>query len=357
MVQDLLKARLARFQELERLLADPQVLSDGRSVKAHAKEMAGIKPLVDRYHELEKVQQQIHSTQEILSSKEVQGEMRDLALVEMEELKAKEENLLRELEGLLLEEDPQGQRSAIVEIRAGTGGAEASLFVGDLYRMYTRYAAGQSWQVEMLGLSPTEVGGFKEAIFAVEGEGVFKRLKFERGVHRVQRVPETEAQGRIHTSTVTVAVLPEAEEVDIEIDPKDLKIDVFRSSGPGGQSVNTADSAVRITHVPSGLVVSCQDERSQLKNKAKAMKVLRARLLELKTREQAAQRKEERRAQIGTGDRSEKIRTYNFSDHRVTDHRINLTSYRLEAILNGELDELIRPLLEAERQLRLGVSK
>ncbi len=336
------------------MLADPQVLSDPRQVREYAKEHAGLRSLVELYREYQRVESQIRSTQEILHSRESNTEMRALAESELQDLTASLDRLGRKMEGVLLEDDPVAEKSVIVEIRAGTGGAEASLFAMDLYRMYTRYAAQCSWKVEPLAMAPTEVGGFKEAIFAVEGEGVFRRLKFERGVHRVQRVPATEASGRIHTSTVTVAVLPQAEEVDIQIDPKDIRIDVFRSSGPGGQSVNTTDSAVRIAHLPTGIIVSCQDERSQLKNKAKAMKVLRARLLEQRSQEQAAQRTMERRAQIGTGDRSEKIRTYNFPDRRVTDHRVNFTSYRLEEILSGDLDELISPLLETERQLRLG---
>ena len=355
-MQDLLQGRLKRFEELERLLSDPKVLADSTQVKTLAKERASLKPLIDPYRSFQQVQVQIQSTQEFLS-KEKQGEMHTLAEQELEELKSRSRQLERQLEDLLLEEDPEGDRSVVMEIRAATGGAEASLFAADLYRMYTRYAAILSWKVESLSMNPTEVGGFKEAIFAVEGPGVFKRFKFERGVHRVQRVPETEGSGRIHTSTVTVAVLPQAEELDVQVDPKDLKVDVFRSSGPGGQSVNTADSAVRITHLPTGMVVTCQDERSQLKNKAKAMKVLRARLLERKTEQQRLERTSERRAQIGTGERSEKIRTYNFPDRRVTDHRINFTSHRLEEILNGNLDELIGPLLEAQRQQRLGRKK
>jgi len=355
-MHEAIQARLKRFQELERLLSDPNVLSDVTQVKVYAKEMAALKPLVDRAQELERLETQIHNTQDLFN-KEKQGEIRSLAEAELEELKSRQQGLMQELENLLLEEDPEGERSVVVEIRAGTGGAEASLFAADLYRMYTRYAARQSWKVESLSMSPTEVGGFKEAIFSVEGQGIFGRLKFERGVHRVQRVPETEASGRIHTSTVTVAVLPQAEEVEVQIEPKDLRIDVFRSSGPGGQSVNTADSAVRVTHLSTGIVVSCQDERSQLKNKAKAMKVLRARLLERKSQEQASKRLKERRAQIGTGDRSEKIRTYNFPDRRVTDHRINFTSHRLEEILNGQLEELLNPLLEAQRQAKLEAAK
>jgi len=351
------QVRLKRFEELERLLSDPDVLSDQAQVRAYAKERSALMPLVDRFRQLQRIQHQLAQTQEILDSGDSHREMRELAQSELEQLKVRAQTLEQELENLLVDQGPEDQKNVIMEIRAGTGGAEASLFAADLYRMYTRYAAKLSWRVEPLGMSSTEVGGFKEAIFAIEGDGVFRRLKFERGVHRVQRVPATEASGRIHTSTVTVAVLPQAEEVDIQIDPSDLRIDVFRSSGPGGQGVNTTDSAVRITHIPTGVVVSCQDERSQLKNKAKAMKVLRARLFEAKTEQLSAQRTSERRAQIGTGDRSEKIRTYNFPDRRVTDHRIGLTSHRLEDILNGQLEEMLDPLLEAERQARLSEKK
>ena len=351
------QGRLSRARELEQLLSDPKVLSDPQQVKLYAKELATLKPFMGRAQELERLEAHIQETQELLNSKDAAGDMRELATAELQDLQSRQRQVERELEGLLLEEDPEGDKSVIVEIRAGTGGAEASLFSADLYRMYTRYAAQQGWRTEPISMNATEVGGFKEAIFAVEGSGVFKRLRFERGVHRVQRVPDTEASGRIRTSTVTVAVLPQAEEVDIQIEQKDLRIDVFRSSGPGGQSVNTTDSAVRITHVPTGIVVSCQDERSQLKNKSKAMKVLRARLLEQRAQEQAAQRTEERRSQIGTGDRSEKVRTYNFPDRRITDHRINFTSHRLEEVLNGNLDELIEPLLEADKQARLAGKK
>ena len=356
-MQEVLQSRLKRFEELERLLSDPTVLADRSQVRAYAKERSDLIPLVERYREFKKVQAHLAEAKEILNSKDSLAEMRTLAEAELEQLKIRSEALEQELERLLLDQDPEAQKSVIVEIRAGTGGAEASLFAADLYRMYSRYAAAQSWKIEPIDMSATEVGGFKEILFGVEGPGVFRRLKFERGVHRVQRVPATEASGRIHTSTVTVAVLPEAEDLEIQIDPKDLRVDVFRSSGPGGQGVNTTDSAVRITHLPSGIVVSCQDERSQLKNKAKAMKVLRARLLELRAQEQAAKVASERRAQIGTGERSEKIRTYNFPDRRVTDHRINFASHRLEEILNGRLEELIEPLLEAERRLKLGVKR
>ena len=348
-----LQNRLKRFEELERLLSDPAVLNDPKQVRVFAKEHAALKPVVDLARQLDQVQAQLKGVRQMLESHAGQGEIAELAQAELEELSRKEAELTTQMEERVLWQDPSGEKSAILEIRAGTGGAEASLFSADLYRMYTRYAARQSWGVENLSASPTEVGGFKEVIFAVEGTGVFRRLKFEMGVHRVQRVPETESSGRIHTSTVTVAVLPQAEEVELQIEAKDLRIDVYRSSGPGGQGVNTTDSAVRITHLPTGVVVTCQDERSQMKNKAKAMKVLRARLLEAKREQQETQRGQERRQQIGTGDRSEKIRTYNFQDRRITDHRIGFTSHRLEEVLEGNLDELINPLLEAERQARL----
>ena len=352
-MKEALQSRLKRFEELERLLSDPAVLNDPRQVKAYAKEHAALKSVVELVRQLDQVQVHLQEVRQLLESHPGQGEIGELAQAELEELSRREAELTRQLEEIVLGDDPEGEKSVILEIRAGTGGAEASLFSADLYRMYTRYAARNSWTVESLSSSSTEVGGFKEVIFAIEGEGVFRRFKFERGVHRVQRVPETEASGRIHTSTVTVAVLPQAEEVDVQIEAKDLRIDVYRSSGPGGQGVNTTDSAVRITHAPTGIVVTCQDERSQMKNKAKAMKVLRARLLETKTEQQKAQRMQERRQQIGTGDRSEKIRTYNFPDRRITDHRIGFTSHRLEEVLEGNLDELIAPLLEAERQARL----
>lgn len=352
-MREAFQKRIARFHELERLMSDPEVLGDLNRVKAYAKEHAALRRLVECHDRLEEVEGELRSIEQLHASSQAEQPMRELAQAELERLKAEQNRLTQELERFLMEEDPEGERSVIVEIRAGTGGAEASLFAADLFRMYHRYAVQRAWKVEALDSSPSEVGGFKEVIFAVEGEGVFRRLRFERGVHRVQRVPATEASGRIHTSTVTVAVMPQAQELEVQIDSKDLRIDVYRSSGPGGQGVNTTDSAVRITHLPTGLVVSCQDERSQLKNKAKAMKVLRARLLELKDRQQAELRTQERRAQIGSGERSEKIRTYNFPDRRVTDHRINFTSHRLEDILNGAMDELLEPLLEADRQARL----
>lgn len=344
---------LARFEELERLLSDPTVLADRARLRAYAKEHARLKPLAEICRQYRDAEQELASLREMLGGAERHPPMLAWAKEEEDRLRGLQRLLQKRMEHFLGEEDPEEDKSVILEIRAGTGGAEASLFAADLYRMYSRYAARQGWQVEPMSTSPTELSGLKEAIFGVEGKGVFGRLRFERGVHRVQRVPETEASGRIHTSTVTVAVLPQAQELEVQIDPKDLRIDVFRSSGPGGQGVNTADSAVRLTYLPIPLVVVCQDERSQLKNKAKAMKVLRARLLDLKRQEQSGERARQRRSQIGSGERSEKIRTYNFPDRRVTDHRLGLTSHRLEEILEGDLDELIGPLLAAQREGRL----
>ena len=280
-----------------------------------------------------------------------------MAKEELLGLKKKRPGLEKGIEELLLEDDPDADKNIIVEIRAGTGGQEASLFAADLFRMYSKYAAAQGWKAEMLSSSLSEAGGFKEVVFGVDGNGVYRKMKFESGVHRVQRVPVTEASGRIHTSTVSVAVLPEAEEVDIKIDSKDLKVDVFRSSGAGGQSVNTADSAVRITHIPTGIVVQCQDERSQLKNKNKAMKVLRARIMDKAVTEQQQKIAKERKTQIGTGERSEKIRTYNYPDRRITDHRIGFTVHNLENVLEGDLEEVIMALLKQEKDLRLKEAK
>ena len=352
-MREALQSRVQRFEELERMLSDPAVFNDPKQVRDCAKEHASLKPLVEMARQLDQVSSQTRQARDLLESSGGQGEMADMARLEIDELAAREARLKNQIEELLLGQDPAGDKSVIIEIRAGTGGAEAALFSADLYRMYSRYAAQKGWTMESLSDSSTEIGGFKEAIFGIEGPGVYRHLKFESGVHRVQRVPETEASGRIHTSTVTVAVLPQAEEVDIQIDQKDLRLDVYRSSGPGGQGVNTTDSAVRITHIPTGLVVTCQDERSQLKNKAKAMKVLRARLLESRQAQQEQARTQERRSQIGTGERSEKIRTYNFPDRRITDHRIGFTSHQLVAVLDGNLDEMIQPLLEAERKNRL----
>ena len=341
-----------KFAALTERLADPASLADRAAFQQAAKAHAELQPVVDRFAEYQKLRRELDEAGVILGET-IDPELRGLAEAEIATLTARAAECERALQLLLLPQDAADEKDVLLEIRAGTGGEEAALFAAELLRLYGRYAEAQGWRVELLSSSLTGIGGIKEAILGVEGRGAYRRLKYESGVHRVQRVPQTEASGRIHTSTVTVAVLPQAEEVDVAVEAKDLRIDVFRASGPGGQGVNTTDSAVRITHIPTGLVVSCQDERSQMKNKAKAMKVLRARLLEARAEKQAAQRSQDRRAQIGTGDRSEKIRTYNFPDRRVTDHRIGLTSHRLEEILNGNLDEMIEPLLEAERQIRL----
>ena len=333
-----------RFEELNELLMKPEVLSDRNLNKKYSKERASIEAVVTAYGEYEKVEADIAEANEIIESSD-DAEEKEFARAELEELKAREAELEELIKKLLIPRDPNDEKNTIVEIRAGTGGEEAALFASDLYRMYTRYAEGRKWKVEVMNSNPSVSGGFKEIIFAVEGDGAFSRFKFESGVHRVQRVPVTESQGRIHTSAATVAVLPEAEEVDVEINPDDVHVDVFRSSGPGGQSVNTTDSAVRITHLPTGLVVTCQDEKSQIKNKAKALKVLRARLLDQVVREQDAQRSAERKNQIGDGDRSGRIRTYNFPQGRVTDHRIGLTLYKLEEIMQGEVDPVIDELI------------
>ena len=332
-----------RVIELERELSDPEVLANPREYQKVAKEHAEIAPIVETYRHYEKLKAQIQENQELFDA-ESDSEMRELFRQELAQLRQERDEAENELKLMLMPKDPNDDKNVILEIRAGTGGEEAALFVSDLFRMYSRYAEMQRWKVEVLDSHPTGIGGFKEIVAAVNGKGAYSRLKFESGVHRVQRVPATESQGRVHTSAVTVAVLPEAEEVDVYVDPNELRIDVFRSSGPGGQSVNTTDSAVRITHLPTGLVVTCQDEKSQHKNKAKAMKVLRARLLDQMQSEQEAKIAQERKSQVGTGDRSERIRTYNFPQNRVSDHRINLTLYRLEAVLAGGLDEVVDPL-------------
>jgi peptide chain release factor 1 len=347
-----------RSEELTKLLSDPAVLAEPETLRRYAKEQADLRPVVSAYHEYRKLQQELRENQELLDSEAQDSEFAALIKEEVAALTARLATLETELRTMLLPRDPNDERGVIMEIRAGTGGDEAALFAADLFRMYSRYADSQRWRVEVMNASPTETGGFKEVIASIEGKDVYSQLKFESGTHRVQRVPATEAQGRIHTSAVTVAILPEAEEVEVDIDPADLRIDVFRSSGPGGQSVNTTDSAVRVTYEPKDrkglrIVVTCQDEKSQHKNRAKALKVLRARLMDLLEGERQAQLSEQRRSQIGSGDRSERIRTYNFPQSRLTDHRIQLTLYKLEEIMEGRLDEVIAGLSLADRTARL----
>ena len=332
-----------RYGELDRLLADPQLLNNQREYTKVAKERSDLEEVITCYRQWRKVDKEIEENRELLNEKD--EALRELAKEELVGLQEEKQNLESQLKLLLLPKDPNDRKGVLLEIRAGTGGEEASLFAASLFRMYTRYAESRGWKVEVMSSNPTGLGGFKEIIALIEGQGVYSRLKFEGGVHRVQRVPVTEASGRIHTSAVTVAVLAEADEVEVEIDPKELRVDVFRSSGPGGQSVNTTDSAVRVTHLPTGLVVTCQDEKSQHKNKAKSLKILRARLLERKQDEQRSEIAASRKLMVGTGDRSERIRTYNFPQGRVTDHRINFTLYKLEQVMDGGLNALIDALL------------
>lgn len=341
-----------RFADLDEQLADPDVLSDPDRLRELGQERNHLDAVVTAGRAFRRVLEERAGAQELAEASE-DPEMIELARAEFDELDARVAPMAEELRELLLPRDPLDDRPAVVEIRAGTGGDEAGLFAADLARMYQRFAERAGWRVEMMSVSEGIPGAFKEVIFTVRGPGAYGRLRFESGVHRVQRVPATESQGRIHTSAASVAVLPEAEEVDVALDPNDLRIDVFRSSGPGGQSVNTTDSAVRITHEPSGIVVSCQDEKSQHKNKAKAMKVLRSRLLDREIAERNAERAAERKSQIGSGDRSAKIRTYNFPQSRVTDHRIGLTAYNLDAVIDGDLDEFVRALRLAEEAERL----
>ena len=353
-----LESLVKRHEELTTLLSDPTVLADPEMLRQYAKEQADLRPIVTAYRDYSAVHKELQENQELLKSEALDSEFIALVREEITTLMQRLETLESAMRVLLLPQDPHDARSVIMEIRAGTGGDEAALFAADLFRMYHRYAESQRWRGEVLSASPTETGGFKEIIASIDGKDVYSKLKFESGTHRVQRVPATEAQGRIHTSAVTVAILPEAEEVDVAIDPADLRVDVFRSSGPGGQSVNTTDSAVRITYEPKDrkdlrIVVTCQDEKSQHKNRAKALKVLRARLLDVLESEQRAQLTEQRRAQIGSGDRSERIRTYNFPQGRVTDHRINLTLYKLEQILAGNLGEVIEALSLADQTAKL----
>jgi len=338
-----------RYQELEHLLAVQEVVSDKGQYNKYAKELSDLAGTVSLFREYQRVTKEIEDLEHVLKEKSDQ-ELVELAKKEAQDLNEKKIELERRLKAVLAGEDKDAGKNVIVEIRPGTGGLEAGLFAADLYRMYTKYAAKKGWTVESMSGSATELGGFKEIVFSVKGKDAYKRIKFESGVHRVQRVPTTEAQGRIHTSTATVVVLIEPEKVDLVIDQKDLRVDTYRSSGPGGQHMQKTDSAVRITHVPTGMVVTCQDERSQLKNKNKAMRILGARLLDMKREEESKKISRERKSQIGSGDRSEKIRTYNFPARRVTDHRINFTTHRLEAILEGELDELSDALISAAQE-------
>jgi peptide chain release factor 1 len=336
------------YENLNKIIADPRNISNPTVYQKYLKQQKSLQPLINKWNEYKKIIDEIDDIKKLMKE-ETDKEMRRLEEEELEALGEKKSALERELESLLAPKE-EDNRNVIMEIRAGTGGEESSLFVADLFKMYGKYIQSKGWKLEVMNSHPTGVGGFKEIIFAVEGKNAYLNLKHEKGVHRVQRVPQTESSGRIHTSAATVAVLPEAEEVDVEINPNDLRIDVFRSSGPGGQSVNTTDSAVRITHLPTGIVVTCQDEKSQHKNKAKALRVLRARLLNLAKQEQEEKIAKERRMQIGSGDRSEKVRTYNFPQNRVTDHRSGLTLYKLENVLNGELDEIIESLMKLERK-------
>ena len=337
-----LKGVEKRFLELEKLLSSPEIVSDRNAFQQLSKEHAERSNIVAVFRDYEQILADLEDSLELL--KDGDPEIKELARDEVDSLTEQKTGLEGELKKLLLPRDPNDDKNVIIEIRAGTGGEEAGLFAGDLFRMYNRYAESKNWKVEPMSHHATGVGGFKEVIAMIHGKGAYSRFKFESGTHRVQRVPTTEAQGRIHTSAVTVAVLPEAEDVELQIDSRELKVDVFRATGPGGQSVNTTDSAVRITHLPTNLVVTCQDEKSQLKNKNKAMKVLRARLLDSMIREQNEKRSQERKNQIGTGDRSGRIRTYNFPQGRVTDHRVGLTLYKLEEIMQGNIDEIIDEL-------------
>jgi len=332
-----------RFLEVEKLLSDPDIIQNREAYQKYTREHADLGKIVTVYRKYKKILIELDQSMELLKDKD--PDIKEMARDEVEALTLKRDDLEDDLKKLLLPKDPNDDKNVIIEIRAGTGGEEAGLFVSDLFRMYNKYSEFKNWKVEVLTHHPTGIGGLKEIIAMIHGKGAYSSLKYESGIHRVQRVPETETQGRIHTSAVTVAVLPEAEDVEIHIDPGEIRVDVFRSTGPGGQSVNTTDSAVRITHLPTGIVVTCQDEKSQLKNKNKGMKVLRARILDRVTREQDEKRSQERKSQIGDGDRSGRIRTYNFPQGRVTDHRIGLTLYKLENILQGEINDIIEALI------------
>ena len=351
-LREKLDAVVVESDRLSAAMATQEVAADPDAYRKHAQKHKSISELVSAYQRFQQQEKGLEEAEAVLKD-ETDEEMRALAEEERTLLRDSQKDLEQELRLLLVPKDPNDERNTIVEIRAGAGGDEAGLFVGDLFRMYSRFAEEKGWKVDVMNSNATELGGYKEISFEISGESVFSQMKWEGGVHRVQRVPDTETQGRVHTSAVTVAVLPEADEVELEINNNDLQFDVYRSSGPGGQSVNTTDSAVRITHKPSGLIVTCQDEKSQHKNKAKALKVLRSRLLEIKQEEEAASRSEDRRSQVGSGDRSEKIRTYNYPENRVSDHRINLSLYKLKMIMEGDLQDLFDALIAADRAARL----
>ncbi len=341
-----------KYIELSEKISDPEILSDSHKLQKLMKEQAQLEPIVLKYNEYMDVVTQLEDSKEMLNEK-LDDDFKEMVKEEVKELTAKEEELSQEIKILLLPKDPNDDKDVIVEIRAGVGGDEAGLFAGDLLRMYLRYAERQGWKTEFISVNEQGIGGYKEVIFSIKGKGAYSKLKYESGGHRVQRVPDTESSGRIHTSSATVAVLPEVDDIDIEINPNDVRVDVFRSSGNGGQCVNTTDSAVRLTHIPTGIVISCQDEKSQLKNKDKAFKVLKARLYDKYQQEQNAELAEARKSQVGTGDRSERIRTYNFPQSRVTDHRIGMTIYKLDAFLDGDIGEMIEALLTNDQAEKL----
>jgi len=350
---DKLDLTLEKYEELSLKVSDPDIINDQPVWQKYIKEMSEMEPIVTKYKEYKKAKEDLQSTKQMLDEGGMDEELKELAKLELSELDEKQETLSNELQVLLLPKDPNDDKNVIVEIRAGTGGEEAALFGSDLLRMYMRYAERHGWKTESMDISDTGLGGIKEAVIMIKGKGAYSRLKYESGGHRVQRVPETESSGRIHTSAATVAVLPEVDDVEVEVNPSDVRVDVYRSSGNGGQSVNTTDSAVRLTHMPTGVVVTCQDEKSQIKNKEKAFKVLRARLYDIKMQEQNKEISEQRKSQVGSGDRSERIRTYNFPQGRVSDHRIGMTLYKLDYFLDGDLDEIINGLIANDRAEKL----
>jgi peptide chain release factor 1 len=342
-----------KYEDLSRKIGDPEIINEQNQWRKLVKEHSDLEEVVMKYRQYRSAQEELDGANEILRDKDSDEELKELAKMEIGELEEQVNSIEEDLKILLLPKDPNDDKNVIIEIRAGAGGDEAGLFAADLFRMYTRYAENVGWRTEMLSANDTGLGGFKEVIFMIKGKGAYSMLKYESGVHRVQRIPTTESGGRIHTSTITVAVLPEVEDVDFELDMNEIRIDVFRSSGNGGQSVNTTDSAVRITHIPTGMVVSCEDEKSQLKNKDKALKILRARLLDNLIQEQQKEIAEDRRNQVGTGDRSERIRTYNFPQGRITDHRINLTLYKLDSFMDGDLQEMIEALITTDQAKKM----